>query len=85
MAQVKNIKSVVENKRKYSVVILKTSNGELIFHHRDNKPNIANPDMVGVFGGGVEKNESFEEAAVREIKEELDLDIKQEDLDFFTI
>jgi mutator protein MutT len=35
------------------------------------------------FGGKLEENESFEEAAVRESKEELNLDIKIEDLKYF--
>lgn len=35
-------------------------------------------------GGGVDKNESFEDAIVRELKEETHLDIKKEDLEFVT-
>jgi 8-oxo-dGTP pyrophosphatase MutT (NUDIX family) len=75
----------MEKESKYSAVLLETNDGKLIFHHRDNKPNIANPDMVGVFGGGVEDGETYEEAAIREIKEELDLDLAIEDLHFLAI
>lgn len=75
----------MKNKLKYAAVLLETIDGKLIFHHRDNKPDIDNPDKVGVFGGVVEEGESFEEAAIREIKEELNLDLIRDDLNFFSI
>ena len=75
----------MENKSKYAAVLLETTDGRLIFHHRDNKPYIDNPDTVGVFGGGVEEGESFEETAIREIKEELGLNLTKEDLKYFSI
>jgi 8-oxo-dGTP pyrophosphatase MutT (NUDIX family) len=67
---------------KYSAVLLQTPTGDLLFHHRDNKPGISNPDMIGVFGGGVENGETFEQAAIREVKEELGFDISGEQLIF---
>lgn len=40
---------------------------------------------IGVFGGGIEKNENSEDTAIRELKEELKLDILKENLNFFEI
>lgn len=37
---------------------------------------------IGIFGGGVDNNESSEDTAIRELKEELGLDIKQEQLEY---
>lgn len=69
---------------KYSALLLITPDGELIFHHRDNKPGIANPDQIGMYGGGVEGNESYQEAAVRELEEELGIKIPLDKLEFYT-
>ena len=38
-----------------------------------------------LIGGRIKINESSSEAAIREIKEEIDLDIKEEDLEFKTV
>ena len=43
---------------------------------RDNKKNVYFPNFWGVFGGRVEKTESYEKAIEREIKEETNLTIK---------
>ena len=37
---------------------------------------------IGIFGGGIEDNETSIEAAIREIKEETGLEILEEQLDF---
>ena len=57
----------------YAAVLLETVDNKLLFHHRDNKPNIANPNKIGFFGGGIDRNETPISAAIREIKEELNL------------
>lgn len=41
------------------------------FLQRRSKDARKNPDMLGVFGGGLEENETPEQALVREIREEL--------------
>ena len=40
---------------------------------------------IGVFGGGVESNETSKETAIRELREELSLDIKPEQLEFLCV
>lgn len=76
----------MENKNiiKHSSVLLETIDKRLIFHHRDDKPDIIHPDFIGTFGGGVEKGESFEDAAIRELREELNLMIEKNNLIFFS-
>jgi len=64
----------------YAAVLLETVDNKLLFHHRDNKPNIANPNKIGFFGGGIDRNETPISAAIREIKEELNLDLKLKEL-----
>lgn len=53
--------------------------GEILLHSR------ADRDMWGVPGGCQELTETFEETIIREIKEELNLDIKEEDLHLFSV
>lgn len=45
--------------------------GKILLYKRDNKPTIPYPDHWDFIGGGVEGNESFEEALIREINEEI--------------
>ena len=65
---------------RHSSILLETPEGSLLFHHRDNKPDIANPNMIGTFGGGVEDGENYEDAAIRELKEELQFQFNKTDL-----
>lgn len=46
-----------------------------LFFLRDDKSDIVNPNMWSTFGGGIEINESPEEALKREIKEESNIKI----------
>ena len=43
---------------------------------RDNKKNVYFPNFWGVFGGRVEKTETYQKALVREIKEETNLIVR---------
>ena len=45
-------------------------NDKILLHHRDNKPEIPNPDCWTLPGGGVEEDETPAEGIVRELKEE---------------
>ena len=43
---------------------------------RDNKKNIYYPNFWGIFGGHVEKTETYHKALEREIKEETNLTVR---------
>lgn len=56
--------------QKKSCGILLFKNKQVLLQLRDNKPNIAYPGTWSAPGGGVNKNESFKQGAIRELKEE---------------
>jgi 8-oxo-dGTP diphosphatase len=58
-----------------SIVFINDKNQVLLFL-RDDKPGIPYPNMWDVPGGHVEKDETPEQCIVREMKEEMGLDIK---------
>lgn len=66
-------------------VVLINKNGLLIFQQRDNKPGILNPGMITPWGGAVEEGETPITAAIREVKEETNLQPTQADLEFIGI
>lgn len=75
---------MITHNLKYAALLLVDMDNNLIFHQRDNKPNISNPGQIGMYGGGVENNETFEQAAIRELQEELGINIKLSDLEFYS-
>ena len=64
----------------YVGLIIENNKGELLFQLRDNNPKIKNKNQWSLFGGGIERGETPKQAAIRELKEELDLAIKKEQL-----
>lgn len=46
-----------------------------LFMLRDNKPAIPNPNVWGLLGGGIEDGEAPKEALLRELQEEVNIDI----------
>lgn len=68
----------------YAGVILVTESGRVVGQLRDDKPGIDNPGNIGPFGGSVEGDESFLEAAYRElVEEETNLALAPEDFTLF--
>ena len=63
----------------YAGIILFKEN-KFLLPLRDNKPNITYPHYWGIFGGGVEKGETPQQAIVRELQEELGLKIENPEL-----
>lgn len=61
-------------------VLLYTRQGKLLLQERDGNTRLY-PNQVGPFGGGLEKNESLRECALRELKEELELTLTEDDLE----
>ena len=62
--------------KEIAAIILENDKGEFLLYLRDNKPGIPFPDHWDLIGGHVEEGETPEEALVREVKEELDIDLK---------
>jgi 8-oxo-dGTP diphosphatase len=67
---------MVREVKEIAAIILENHIGDFLLYLRDNKPGIPFPDHWDLIGGHVEEGETPEEALVREVKEELDIDIK---------
>jgi 8-oxo-dGTP diphosphatase len=63
--------------KEIAAIILENEKGELLLYLRDNKPGIPFPDHWDLIGGHIEEGETPEEALVREVREELDIDLKE--------
>lgn len=63
--------------KEIAAIILENDKNEFLLYLRDNKPDIPFPDHWDLIGGHVEEGETPEEALVREVKEELDIDLKE--------
>lgn len=63
--------------KEIAAIILENEKGEFLLALRDNKPGIPFPNHWDLIGGHVEDGETPEEALVREVKEELDIDLKE--------
>jgi 8-oxo-dGTP diphosphatase len=61
--------------KKIAAIILENDRGEFLLALRDNKSWIPFPNHWDLIGGHVEEGETPEEALVREVREELDIDI----------
>lgn len=62
----------------YSGAILKNKAGKILFQLRDE--NGRNPNKWGIFGGGIKQGETPIHALIREIKEELGINISKLDI-----
>lgn len=67
--------------RQIATLILENPRGQLLLYLRDDKPSIPFPHHWDLFGGHVETGETVQEALVRELREELDLEL--DDFTFF--
>jgi len=63
-------------KSRGSSIIFLNSNNEILFVLRDNNKNILYPNMWNLLGGSIENNETPEKAIIREVKEELSLNLE---------
>jgi 8-oxo-dGTP diphosphatase len=63
--------------KQIAMVLLFDREDRLLIYLRDNKPEIPFPDHWDFFGGHVEEGETPEQAMVREVKEELGVDLVQ--------
>lgn len=62
-------------KTRVAVMLFVNARGELLLQLRDDNPEIRYPNHWGVVGGHVEAGETFEEALVREVAEEIEVDV----------
>lgn len=67
-----------------AVAALITVGGRYLLQLRDDKESIFFPNHWGCFGGAVEAGESGEEALIRELREELELDVALGAIRYFT-
>ena len=63
-------------KQKGTSIIFVNDQKEVLLFLRDDKPDIPYPNMWDVPGGHVDNGETPEECIVREMKEEMDLDLE---------
>ena len=65
----------IEMKRKGCSIIFLNHRNEVLLLLRDNKPDIPFPNMWDLPGGHVENGETPEQCIIREMREELEIDI----------
>jgi 8-oxo-dGTP diphosphatase len=61
--------------KEIAAIILENDKEEFLLALRDNKPGIPFPEHWDLIGGHIEEGETPEVALVREVKEELDIDL----------
>ena len=66
----------MEKKDNQCGLIFENAKKEILLQLRDEKPTIKYPGCWGTFGGGVEEGENPKEAIKREVKEELNYNLK---------
>lgn len=69
--------------RKVAGALLIHPSRKVLLHHRDDKPSITNPGKWALFGGHIDLGESPADAIIRELHEEIGLQVKQPQL--FTV
>lgn len=62
-------------------IIFENDDGKFLLYLRDGKPGIPFPHHWDMIGGHVEEGETPEEALIREVREEIDFELK--DYSFF--
>jgi 8-oxo-dGTP diphosphatase len=62
--------------KEIAAIILENYEGKFLLYLRDNRPDIPFPDHWDLIGGHLEEGETPEQALIREVKEELDIDLK---------
>lgn len=66
----------------YALCFIENQNGKFLLQHRDDNPRILFPGHWGLFGGRVKAGETFKEGLIREVREELGIDISSKKIEF---
>ena len=69
----------ISRMKRIAAIILENEKKEILLYLRDNKPGIPFPNYWDLIGGHVEDGETPEEALIREVKEELNIDLEEYD------
>lgn len=64
----------------YAGVVLWGRSGDILLQKRDDLPDISSPGWIGTFGGGGDHGETAIQCAIREIKEETNIDLDPDHL-----
>lgn len=64
------------------MIIFENSKKEILLYLRDDRPDLPFADHWDLIGGHIEMGESPEQALIREVKEEINLDIGLKDFNF---
>ena len=67
-----------------AVALIIDQHGRYLVQKRDDRPDIFFPGHWGCFGGALEPGETYDEALVREMREELQLDVTNAKVSHFT-
>lgn len=78
--KVSQVEPVARYDRRYAGVVLISPDDLVLLQRRDNKPGIVNPGGLTLFGGTVDDGESYDDGALRELAEELDLTLDKADV-----
>lgn len=65
-----------------ALAIISNKDNEVLLQHRDNNAP-TNPNKWGLWGGRIEESETPLQAVIRELKEELDIDVSENSLTLF--
>jgi 8-oxo-dGTP pyrophosphatase MutT (NUDIX family) len=67
-----------------AAALIQLADGRYLLQLRDARPDIFYPDHWGCFGGAIDAGETPEAALIRELHEELDLDLGENPMTRFT-
>lgn len=65
--------------REFTIILFELPDGKLVLQRRT-KDAPYGPGLLGIFGGGVEDGETADECLMRELKEEVSLDVNDLDI-----
>jgi len=71
--------------KKGTSILFVNSHNQIILCLRDDKPTIQYPNCWDILGGNVEQDETPKQSIIREIKEELDVELDPREVKLFNV